>query len=400
MLTFLFLSIRTGNCIDNSDMMNQLNQNQLNSTQNIPSPATFPAILHYLQYEWQKLEQEKQQWMIERAELQAQLTIMEGRVMSQFNLKKDLIRRIKMLEYCLRAERAKYHKLKYGVEPPPLHIEDDEFKNEPLNDQNAEITTNTSWKKGRHLLRQYLMEIGYTDAIINIRSNRVRYLLGLNTGDEPNENQNPNAAGSKAAGAAAAGNDAVDGKTGGSKKSFMSASKFLAAEAESSVDETIAFLKGQSNSMQNEEPDDDDDVIDSETEEVLSEFNFLSAHQSNTTVVNTLASAASPNTSGSKSGHGLDIGELANITPNDEWKLSDDTKEKTQTDLKQALLLGDAQEWNPRFILKSHFDCVRCLKFHSREPLIVTGSDDETVKLWNLNKPPLASNKSKLLFFF
>ena len=55
-----------------------MNQNQLNGTQTIPSPYTFPAILHYLQYEWQKLEQEKQQWMIERAELQAQLTILEG----------------------------------------------------------------------------------------------------------------------------------------------------------------------------------------------------------------------------------------------------------------------------------------------------------------------------------
>lgn len=67
--------MKIGNCIDNSDLMNQ---NQLNGTQNIPSSYTFPAILHYLQYEWQKLEQEKQQWVIEKAELQAQLTILEG----------------------------------------------------------------------------------------------------------------------------------------------------------------------------------------------------------------------------------------------------------------------------------------------------------------------------------
>lgn len=314
--------------------------------------------------------------------------------MSQFNLKKDLIRRIKMLEYCLRAERAKYHKLKYGVEPPPLHVEDEEFKAEQLNENNAEITTNTSWKKGRHLLRQYLMEIGYTDAIINIRSNRVRYLLGLNAGDEAAD-ANTALKGQPTS----VGQSEVDGKKSSGGPFMPASSKFLATETESSVDETIAFLKGQSNSMQNEEVD-DDDVIDSETEEVLSEFNFLSAHQSNSTVVSTLASSTANTAAGAKNSHGLDIGELANITPNDEWKqLSDDTKdskEKTQADLKQALLLGDAQEWNPRFILKSHFDCVRCLKFHSREPLIVTGSDDETVKLWNLNKPPLASNKNKV----
>ena len=237
--------------MDNQDLMNQ---NQLNGTQNIP--YTFPAILHYLQYEWQKLEQEKQQWMIERAELQAQLTILEGRVMSQFNLKKDLIRRIKMLEYCLRAERSKYHKLKYGVEPPPLHV-DDEFKDENQNENlNPEITTNTNWKKGRHLLRQYLMEIGYTDAIINIRSNRVRYLLGLNTADdEANENnQNTNNLDKLS----------NENEKRNKKSSFINhqantTSKFLAAEAEASVDETLAFLKGQSNSMQNDDQDDDDD---------------------------------------------------------------------------------------------------------------------------------------------
>lgn len=354
-----------GNCLDSSDLMNQ---NQLNGTQSgIPSPYTFPAILHYLQYEWQKLEQEKQQWVTEKAELQAQLAILEGRVMSQFNLKKDLIRRIKMLEYCLRAERAKYHKLKYGVEPPPLHVqEDDEFKNELSNENtNPEITTNTNWKKGRHLLRQYLMEIGYTDAIINIRSSRVRYLLGLNNEDEVNENnQNANNLdSSKSIG---------DEKKG--KKFISQPNAFLASEAEQSVDATIAFLKEQSNSMQNDDQDDDDndnDVMDSETEEVLSEFNFLSAHQSNnTTVLNT-------NTMATNSKN-LDIGELANITP------TNDERVDTTTQLK---------EWSPRFVLKSHFDCVRCLKFH--DTLVVTGSEDETIKLWNLNKVPLASNKNK-----
>lgn len=37
-----------------------------------------------------------------------------------------------------------------------------------------------NWKQGRSLLRQYLQEIGYTDTIIDVRSNRVRSLLGLN----------------------------------------------------------------------------------------------------------------------------------------------------------------------------------------------------------------------------
>jgi len=40
--------------------------------------------------------------------------------------------------------------------------------------------SNTTWRQGRQMLRQYLAEIGYTDNIIDVRSNRVRSILGLN----------------------------------------------------------------------------------------------------------------------------------------------------------------------------------------------------------------------------
>lgn len=144
--------------------------------------------------------------------------------------------------------------MKYGVEPPPLNVKEDEFKNEDLNENaNPEITTNTNWKKGRHLLRQYLMEIGYTDAIINIRSNRVRYLLGLNNDDENENNQNANNLDTKTS------SDLINRDEKRIKNSFITQpNKFLASEAERSVDATIAFLKEQSNSMQNDDQDDDD----------------------------------------------------------------------------------------------------------------------------------------------
>ena len=40
------------------------------------------------------------------------------------------------------------------------------------------------------LLIRYLQEIGYTDTIIDVRSNRVRSLLGLNNNAEAEENLN------------------------------------------------------------------------------------------------------------------------------------------------------------------------------------------------------------------
>lgn len=42
--------------------------------------------------------------------------------------------------------------------------------------------------------------------------------------------------------------------------------------------------------------------------------------------------------------------------------------------------------WNPKFTLRSHFDSVRNLAFHPVEPVLVTASEDQTVKLWNLQK--------------
>lgn len=34
----------------------------------------------------------------------------------------------------------------------------------------------------------------------------------------------------------------------------------------------------------------------------------------------------------------------------------------------------------------SHLDGVRCVAFHPVESMVITGSDDRTLKLWNLDK--------------
>lgn len=123
-----------------------------------------------------------------------------------------------MLEYALKQERAKFHRLKYGVDPPMNDIKppsDDpgigtevapgrfeEYINTHTNITSIQFfadpevpyssVSNITWRQGRQLLRQYLQEIGYTETIIDIRSNRVRSLLGLNNNSEQEENVNPN----------------------------------------------------------------------------------------------------------------------------------------------------------------------------------------------------------------
>lgn len=129
---------------------------------------------------------------------QARIAFLQGERKGQENLKNDLVRRIKMLEYALKQERAKFHKLKYGTELQQGDMKSpviDESSDSQLDqDQSYVPVSNATWKQGRQLLRQYLQEIGYTDRIIDVRSTRVRALLGLNNNNadqEENHNGGP-----------------------------------------------------------------------------------------------------------------------------------------------------------------------------------------------------------------
>ncbi|VDN40942.1 unnamed protein product [Gongylonema pulchrum] len=68
-------------------------------------PYTMHGVLHFLQHEWSRYEMDRAQWEMERAELQARISFLQGERKGQENLKADLIRRIKMLEYSLKQER-------------------------------------------------------------------------------------------------------------------------------------------------------------------------------------------------------------------------------------------------------------------------------------------------------
>ena len=170
---------------------------------------SIPGILHFLQHEWARFEMERGQWEVEKAELQARIAFLQGERKGQENLKNDLVRRIKMLEYALKQERAKYAKLKYGgdsgqaivaanaldatskptdTDSTDGGILDGGLPGVPGLDSDNYITvSNVNWRQGRQLLRQYLQEIGYTDTIIDVRSNRVRSLLGLHDNNITNQ---------------------------------------------------------------------------------------------------------------------------------------------------------------------------------------------------------------------
>uniref|UniRef100_A0A8C9SWM4 Striatin n=1 Tax=Scleropages formosus TaxID=113540 RepID=A0A8C9SWM4_SCLFO len=456
---------------------------------------SIPGILHFLQHEWARFEVERAQWDVERAELQAQIAFLQGERKGQENLKKDLVRRIKMLEYALKQERAKYHKMKYGTE---------------LNQGDLKPPTYNSGYRGHSFPKspfcypsRYLQEVGYTDAILDVKSQRVKALLGL-TGDtgERIGNKNPE--------------PMVNGTEPSSRGGPISGKPDL-MDASSSVLEAFRFIESAAAEFSDEDEDDDSDrkdktvissativrkkpssslspssdtIEDPDTENALKGFDFLSSPEEMDT---------SPD--GRSSGEGSDWDKEEPCPVSEAWdvdqglisklkeqyrkerkgkkgvkrpnrsKLQDmlanlrdvedlppvqpsvtpparpptarlGEPETGRTDEVEAMtfppttgksfIMGadDAMEcelglgelagltvaneadaltydmannkdalrktWNPKFTLRSHFDAIRGLAFHPLEPVLVTASEDHTLKMWNLQKTAPAKKSASL----
>jgi striatin 1/3/4 len=54
--------------------------------------------------------------------LQSKIAVLLGERKGLQTTHSDLIRRIKMLEYALRQERIKFHRLKFGCDPPTIDL--------------------------------------------------------------------------------------------------------------------------------------------------------------------------------------------------------------------------------------------------------------------------------------
>ncbi|RSH81536.1 hypothetical protein EHS25_006158 [Saitozyma podzolica] len=80
---------------------------QSNSASGGAPEMNLASVLHFLQSEWRRWERDRNEWEIERAEMRARIALLEGQRRSAENLKVDLLRRVKMLEYALRQERTR-----------------------------------------------------------------------------------------------------------------------------------------------------------------------------------------------------------------------------------------------------------------------------------------------------
>uniref|UniRef100_A0A8C6P687 Striatin n=1 Tax=Nothobranchius furzeri TaxID=105023 RepID=A0A8C6P687_NOTFU len=415
---------------------------------------SIPGILHFLQHEWARFEVERAQWEVERAELQAQIAFLQGERKGQENLKKDLVRRIKMLEYALKQERAKYHKLKYGTELNQGDMKPPNEANE--NETSGSLNNQLSWKQGRQLLRQYLQEVGYTDTILDVKSQRVRALLGLagdgggKTGERMNTEPSVNGTDSTTKGIGTPGKKppsssspaSMDTSEDPDAEEALKGFDFLSSPDET---DTSSESRGTGDGTDWEkdkqgpisETWDVDPVLITELKEQykkerkgkkgvkrpnrsklqdmlanlrdvedLSHMQPPSAPQSRPNVARfnehegnrteEVEALTFPPTSGKSFIIGTDeamesvlgLGDLAGLTvANEAESLAYDIGNN-----KDAM----RKTWNPKFTLRSHFDGIRALTFHPVEPVLITASEDHTLKMWNLQKTTPAKKSTSL----
>ncbi|KRX77630.1 Striatin-3 [Trichinella sp. T6] len=466
-------------------------------------PYSIPGVLHFIQHEWVKFEMDRSQWEVEKAELLSRIAFLQGERKGQENLKNDLVRRIKMLEYALKLERFQCYVslincILFNLAQPSmeknqklLHGEAKEETEEPdaaeysaldnqiPSDLDAVPANQTRsglcWRKGRLLLKQYLQEIGYTDTILDVKNFRIRSLLGLNPEAESNliNDQSKRKAEGKATtensvavgGAGGGGepsagrirrvadkNDGIRRDEGDSASVDMMQKKckpvqqilfrFVTILKELSNDEEEAlaefkFLPGNEYTdscrqadVKQSSADEWTNVDYQEIDKKKAEFQKESLNKKGTpTRVRTVGlqgkeldeviSALYHEDGGGDTADGVrNVGSnveandmppqnfpkqfpfvtdfthdldtafcrIGNLPEVSKVGAGYDESDPITRDVKMTSEESLRKTWNNRITLRGHFDSVRTIAFHPVDPVIVSASEDGTVKLWNLQK--------------
>lgn len=298
-----------------------------------------------------------------------------------------------MLEHSLRQERAKVQRLLGGIsEVPQLQNEDSDLS--ASTDTGADNFSSGSWRTGRHILRQYLQDIGYhSDTILNTKSAR-------------------------------------------------SMPKPAIPDNEAAVLDSLELLSNEVNKLgDNLEDKSDresmtaiDDILSScHSEDVMKEFDvILSAVDQdqqpvkeewgvNEKFISNLKEEYRKERRRKKAPPSPRLGRpsnnLLNMAVNESAPGSNDeqpafeetTQEKVETNSGDSSTFSSdevlniientddssSKTWNAKYTLRSHFDAIRSVCFHPSEPILFTGSEDHTLKMWNLKNPIQSKSAGK-----
>ncbi|VDL19787.1 unnamed protein product [Hymenolepis diminuta] len=401
------------------------------------------GILNFLQSEWTKMSIERSRWEFERAELQAKITVLQNEKIGCENLKSDLVRRIKMLEYALQQERFKNFTLKY----PNGSRTDNLSKDEDVSHKADELSADE-----RTRLREYLNRIGMSKLSNEMRALKVKELLGIPGSNEDAEaaenvvtelldgvltvrekSTDDGNANDETANALAEFDRLVAQQSGGEVEVDFLADSFsvdivepprswASGDQSAFVDRLkeqyrlgLPINRGTGQSQHSSKSTSSPEEIPipphayDEMELFASQgrrFQPTSSHSpaedvllaAAARVAATGADAASSNTSGEGG-----LGDLASLTSASALDNLDGVGVVTQglvvVDEEDEVLVkakAALPSWTAKYTLRSHFDAVRSLVFHHADQILLTGSEDCTLRLWSLAKRVQAKKSSCL----
>uniref|UniRef100_A0AC34R471 Striatin n=1 Tax=Panagrolaimus sp. JU765 TaxID=591449 RepID=A0AC34R471_9BILA len=305
-----------------------------------------------------------------------------------------------MLEHSLKQERVKlYRALNNGKDPEPIEDEEQtdvpELKNDVPLDIGAVVNPNEdpAWKRARLTLKQYLEEMNYSDALLNVRAFRASKLIGKDMEGIPKDD--PEFA-----------RKALDE----TEKDILDTANFLRKY-------NLKEVVGNDLDDENEH----DIALDDDAVQALDEFSFLNQDKEKTsttkknprgkltgggdewgideTTFNEMKeryrleqqkkrqSTLSQNSD--KSHDDSDSGVENKVENFDESNLGFPSDGSDDVDIKDDFALNEddglSVRWNLKYTLRSHYDGVRALQFHPVEPVLITAGEDGTAKLWNLS---------------
>ncbi|CEP14043.1 hypothetical protein [Parasitella parasitica] len=371
---------------------------------------TLPGVLHFLQAEWRKFEREKNEWMIERAELKARIALLEGERRGVENIKLTLMKRVKMLEYALRQERKRHASVTMTTtsEDPSTTTTNPTTTD---NDIPSTITTtipsdaspsptaaaptfidNKLKEKSREVLKSCLQEINYLTSfpsklpLTNALTSRSPTLSNersssIRRAPPPpnNSNSNQNSPVLSAAGARAQQQQQQQQQQQRNNKSASSLKKHNGNSNASSP------IPKKSTLSQRED-------IDVE----------VPANVDEVAMINNIKEEKENYSASQDSESLLQIQEKFHLSEEKVRKLLKHANKGGQSKADQDCLLagdfdpnqiGDIDShqlqpkiWKPRVTIKGHLDSVRAVAFHPKEMIAASGSDDGTVKIWNLQR--------------
>eukprot|EP00127_Corallochytrium_limacisporum_P002629 Clim_evm65s134 gene=Clim_evmTU65s134 len=369
---------------------------------------TLPAVLTWIQYEFARFEREKAEWDLERSGFLSRISMLEGERKAQEGLKRDLIRRVKMLEYAIMKERKdhaakmadleKEGKVTIAAKPEKEYQQN---VNELIRRLEGADQPQASYSlKTTSQLRQYLRELGYTDEFIRAarmpeipqrtsQSHNIPLMPSHLDENGASEEYNKEADEIMNAFDEALNEGTKDDDVGDDQEDI---------EDESPLAKLIQPQKGD---------DGVNDAIDASLEakydsnqlnKIMRQYKKgqqkATGRPAPKTVKNVFEGLTSPLSPKSKAANeeeeavaGLD--ELLSLEMD-----SQPTEEKESTSI--ATTGGAAKNWKPKVVLKGHVDGVRTGAFMRDEPVLLSGSEDCTVKFWRLDDCLEAESEKKI----